>query len=322
MKFTKKMAVLAFGITLFSHSASVFARNDSITVVVPYSSGSVLDTAMRVVAEEYNKLFNELIIIENKPGAGGAIAAQHVARAQPNGKTILMGSSGMLSINPYTFDKLPYSADKDFKAITGFVAAPMLMAINKEVPATNVKEFVEWINSHPDQANYGSFSTGNPSHFAGFILNKATGIQLVNIPYTGGSRYVQDLVGGRLTSLFAQRLNLEAFYKEGLLKIIATSGENRDSALPDVATFKEQGLPDLTFMMWTALLVPANTDDMVIKQLSQRFNEAMSQPAITQRLKDIDFQSIASSPEKTNEFILSESKRWGAIVKETGFKVN
>ncbi|WP_419204404.1 Bug family tripartite tricarboxylate transporter substrate binding protein [Bordetella trematum] len=245
-----------------------------------------------------------------------------MARAPGNGKTILMGSSGMLSINTHTYSNLSYSPDRDFKMVTGFVAAPMLMAINKDIPASNVKEFVEWVKQNPEKANYGSFSTGNPSHFAGYMLNKATGMELQNIPYTGGTRYIQDLVGGRLTSLFAQRLNLDSFYKDGRLKIIATSADERSPDMPSVQTFKEQGFPELSFMMWTTLAVPASTEDGVVRELNAKLTKAMTAPEVVKRLKDIDFAPMASGPEETHAFVQAESDRWKAIVDQTGFRVN
>ena len=173
-----------------------------VKVVVPFAAGNTLDNALRQVAEEFKKNTGQAIVVENRPGGSGIIAAQAVMQAPPDGYTLLLSNTSMLTINPHTFAKLPYDAEKTFRPITNFLGTSMVMAVNASVPANNVKEFVAYAKANPGKVSFASFTAGNSSHFAGVILNQRTGMEMIHVPFNGTPPAVQNLVGGQVTAAF------------------------------------------------------------------------------------------------------------------------
>lgn len=317
-----------FAVTAWMAAGSVMASGVEtfperpIRLIVPYTAGNTLDASARVMAEAFSRNTGQPIIIDNRPGAGGAIGAQAVVHADPDGYTVLMGSSGMLAINPHTHSKLSYDAEKSFKAVTGFVGTPMVMAIQKDIPADDLEGFIDWTRKNPNTVSYASFSAGNPSHFAGIILNNRAGIDMTHIPYNGTSPALQNLIGGQIHTTFAPSLAVAPFLKEGRLKVLATTSPERRSNLPEVPTFTELGYPELDILMWTTFMVPQNTPDAIVDKLSVEFGKALQDPEVAAKLDSMDFVLMPSSPDDTRKFIAAESERWGEAVRQSGFKVS
>lgn len=317
--------------TVFAVAAAMIAgsalANDAATfpsrpihLIVPFAAGNTLDASARVMAEAFSRNTGQPIIIDNRPGGAGAIGAQAAANANPDGYTVLMASSGMLAINPHTFSKLAYDPEKSFKAITGFVGSPMVMAIHKDVPATDLNGFIDWTRKHPNTVSYGSFTAGNPSHFAGVILNQKANLDMAHIPYNGTGPAVQNLVGGQIHATFAPSLAVAPFLEGGRVKILATTSPERRPNLPEVPTFSELGYPELDILMWTTFMVPAGTPDAIVEKLSVEFGKALKDTEVAAKLDSMDFVLLPSNPEDTRKFITDESKRWGEAVKLSGFK--
>jgi len=295
-----------------------------VRVVVPFAPGNTLDTALRQVAEEFRRSTGQPMLVDNKPGGGGTIAGMAVAQAPADGYTLLLTNTSMLAINPHTFSKLPYDAERSFKPITGFLGASLVLAVNAaSVPANNLKEFIAWAKSHPPGGvSYASFTAGNSSHFAGVILNKRAGLDMVHVPYNGTPPAVQNLVGGQVQAAFLPLLAIKPHVESGKVKVLAISTPTRSPLLPGVATFTEQGFPDLEIYIWSGLSAPAATPDAVIARLNAEFNKALNTPEIQQKWRAIDFEPLPMTPAQYRAFVLADSKRWAEAVKLSGFKAS
>lgn len=292
-----------------------------VRVVVPFAAGNTLDAALRQVAEEFKKSTGQTMIVDNKPGGSGIIAAQAVMQAAPDGYTLLMPNTSMLTINPYTFSKLPYDPDKSFRHITGFVGASMVMAVNSTVPANNLAEFIAWAKTQSN-VSYASFTAGNSSHFAGVILNQRSGINMIHVPFNGTPPAVQNLVGGQVHAAFLPLTAVRPHVESGKVKVLAVTSPNRSPLMPNVATFKEQGVPDLEIYIWSSIAAPAGTPDAVVQKLNAEINKAMLAPEVREKWRAMDFEALAMTPAELQRFIAADAKRWAEAVKISGFKAS
>ncbi|CAN5565385.1 tripartite tricarboxylate transporter substrate binding protein [soil metagenome] len=293
-----------------------------VRIVVPFAPGNTLDAALRQVAEVFKVNTGQPLLVDNKPGGSGIIAAQNVMAAAPDGYTLLLTNTSMLTINPHTFSKLPYDAEKSFKPVTNFLGAAMVMAVNANVPANNVKEFVAWAKANPTKVSYASFTAGNSSHFAGVILNQRAGINMVHVPFNGTPPAVQNLVGGQVDAAFLPLLAVKPHLDSGKVKVLAVTSPQRSALMPNVATFREQGYPDLDIYIWAAIAAPAGTPDAVIARLNTEFVKALKSQEIKDKWKVMDFEPLPSTPEEFSKFAAADSKRWAEAVKISGFKAS
>lgn len=292
-------------------------------VIVPFAPGNTLDTAVRQVGEAWKTQTGQALIIDNKPGGGGLIAAQALLQAPADGSTLLLANTSMLSINPHTFSKLPYDAEKSFRPVTNFLGSAMVMAVNAaNVPASTVAEFVAWAKPQGNKVSFASFTAGNSSHFAGVILNQRAGLEMVHVPFNGTPPAVQNLVGGQVHAAFLPRLAVKPHLDSGKVRVLAVTSPTRSALMPGVGTFREQGFPDLEIYIWAALVAPAGTPDAVVARLNTELVKALNSPAIREQWKAMDFEPLPSSPEELTRFVQAESRRWAEAVRLSGFKAS
>ncbi len=291
-----------------------------VRIVVPFAAGNTLDTALRQVAEEFKKNTGQPVLVENKPGGSGIIAAQSVMASPADGYTLLLANTSMLTINPHTFAKLPYDAEKTFRPITNFLGTSMVMAVNASVPANNVKEFVAYAKANPGKVSFASFTAGNSSHFAGVILNQRAGMEMIHVPFNGTPPAVQNLVGGQVTAAFLPLLAVKPHMDSGKVKVLAVTSPQRSPLMPNVATFREQGFPDLDIYIWAAIVAPAGTPDAVVSRLNAEFIKVLRSSEIKEKWRVADFETLPSTPEEFSKFAQADSKRWAEAVKISGFK--
>ncbi len=298
--------------------------NKPVRVVVPFAAGNTLDASLRQVAEIFQRNTGQALIIDNKPGGGGVIAAVAVAQAAPDGYTLLLSNTSMLAINPHTFNKLPYDAEKSFKPVTGFLGASLVLAANTAtVPAKTLKEFVAWAKNPPaGGVSYASFTAGNSSHFAGVILNRRAGLDMVHVPFNGTPPAVQNLVGGQVHAAFLPLLAVKPHVDSGKVRVLAISTPKRSGLMPDVPTFTEEGFGEMQIYIWSGLSAPAGTPDAVIDKLNAEFNTALRTSDIEQKWRAIDFEPLPMTPAQYAAFVLADSKRWAEAVKISGFKAS
>ena len=292
-----------------------------VKIVVPFAPGNTLDQSLRIVGEVFARNTGQQLLIENKAGGGGTIAAQAVATAAPDGYTLLLANTSMLTINPHTFAKLPYDAEKSFKPVSNFLGASMVMAVNAaNVPANNVAEFVAWAKPQGDKVSFASFTAGNSSHFAGVILNQRAGLSMVHVPFNGTPPAVQNLVGGQVHAAFLPLLAVKPHVDSGKVKVLAVTSPQRSPLMPNAATFVEQGFPDLEIYIWAAVVAPAGTPDAVINRLNTEFVKALKTAEVIEKWRAWDFAPLPSTPEEFRRFAAADSKRWAEAVKLSGFK--
>lgn len=291
-----------------------------VKVVVPFAAGNTLDTSLRQVAEVFKQNTGQALIVEAKPGGSGIIAAQSVMQAAPDGYTLLLANTSMFTINPHTFSKLPYDPEKHFRPVTNFLGAAMVMAVNASVPANNVAEFVAWSKANPGKVSFASFTAGNSSHFAGVILNQRAGIDMIHVPFNGTPPAVQNLVGGQVNAAFLPLLAVKPHVESGKVKLIAITSPQRSALAPNLATFREQGYPELDIYIWSSIAAPAGTSDAIISRLNTEFTKALRSAEIRDKWAAVAFEPMPSTPEETARFAQAESKRWAETVKISGFK--
>lgn len=293
-----------------------------VRIVVPFAAGNTLDTALRQVAEEFKKNTGQPLLVENKPGGSGIVAAQSVMTAPADGYTLLLANTSMLTINPHTFSKLPYDAEKTFRPITNFLGTSMVMAVNASVPANNIREFVAYAKANPGKVSFASFTAGNSSHFAGVILNQRAGIEMIHVPFNGTPPAVQNLVGGQVNAAFLPLLAVKPHMDSGKVKVLAVTSPQRSALMPGVATFREQGYPDLDIYIWAAVVAPAATPDAAVARLNAEFGKALRSAEIKEKWRVADFETLPSTPEEFTKFAQADSKRWAEAVKISGFKAS
>ena len=293
-----------------------------VRIIVPFAAGNTLDAALRQVAEEFKKNTGQPLVVENKPGGSGIIAAQAVMAAPADGYTLLLANTSMLTINPHTFAKLPYDAEKTFRPITNFLGTSMVMAVNSAVPANNVKEFVAYAKANPGKVSFASFTAGNSSHFVGVILNQRAGIEMIHVPFNGTPPAVQNLVGGQVTAAFLPLLAVKPHMDSGKVKVLAVTSPQRSLLMPNVATFREQGFPDLDIYIWAAIVALAGTPDAIAARLNAEFVKVLRSNEIKEKWRVADFETLPSTPEEFSKFAQADSKRWAEAVKISGFKAS
>ena len=303
----------------------VFAQagaDKPIRVVVPFAAGNTLDTALRQVAEVIKQNSGQVILVDAKPGGSGIIAAQNVMQAAPDGSTLLLANTSMFTINPHTFSRLPYDPEKHFKPVTNFLGAAMVIAVHASVPANNVAEFVAWAKANAGKVSYASFTAGNSSHFAGVILNQRAGLDMTHVPFNGTPPAVQNLVGGQVHAAFLPLLAIKPHLESGKVKVLAITSPQRSPLMPQLATFREQGYPDLDIYIWAALVAPAGTPDALIAKLNSEFVKALRSAEIRDKWLAMGFEPLPGTPDEFTQFARAESKRWAEAVKISGFKAS
>ena len=294
-----------------------------VRVVVPFAAGNTLDNALRQLGEEFKKDTGQSIIVDAKPGGSGIIAAQTVMQAPPDGYTLLLSNTSMLTINPYTFSKLPYDTEKSFKHVTGFLGASMVLAVNAaQVPANSLKEFVAWVKTQPGKVSYASFTAGNSSHFAGVILNQRAGLDMVHVPFNGTPPAVQNLVGGQVQAAFLPMLSVKPHMESGKVKVLAITTPQRSPMMPTVPTFTEEGYPDMQIFIWSGLSAPAGTPDALVQRIQAVFAKALKSEAVIEKWRPVDFHPLPFSSDEYLKFIRADAKRWQEAVKISGFKAS
>lgn len=293
-----------------------------VRVVVPFAAGNVLDTALRQVGEEFKKDTGQPLIIDNKPGGGGLIAAQAVANAGPDGYALLLTSLSMLTVNPYTFTKLPYDSEKSFRHLTGFYRSSLVMAVNAGVPANNLKEFIAWTKAQPQPVSFASFTAGNTSHFMGVLLNQRAGLNMVHVAFNGTPPAVTNLVGGQVNAAFLPLMAVKPHVEAGKVKVLAVSSAQRSPLLPNAPTFQELGYPELTVAIWSGLAAPAGTPEAVANRLHTVFDKILRDPEIAAKWRAVDGEPMPMTSAEFIRLIRADAKRWSEAVRLSGFKAS
>lgn len=294
---------------------------DLLTFVSPFEAGSAPDLYTRIVAPEMGKLLGRTVIVENRPGAAGNIAAEYVARKPADGSTIMVGTAALCEINPLVFANMHWSM-KDFTPLVKGVQSPLVLVTNPSVPAKTLDQVVAWIKANPGKLNYASYSPGTPSDFLGVQLNHAFGLDLVAVPYHGSASQVSALLANNSPLGFAQTQNSLPHIKSGALNAIAITSPDRFRLLPDTPTFRELGHPDFTTLVWFGLLTLAATPKTIVADMIAAGVKAQQEPSVRKPLLAQGYDLPNESGDAFAKSIDVAREHWAAIVKLTGFKAS
>ena len=282
-------------------------------LVVPYAPGGGADSVARIVAKKVAENIGQPIVIENKGGAGSIVGTDLVAKAEPDGYTLLLGQSGPISINPAVYKSLPYDPVKDFAPITMTTAYPYILVVNSESPAKTLQEFVALAKSKPGGLNYGSTGVGAANHLVAELFARKAGLKMTHVPYRGTALAVGDLVSGTLNVVFGDPISVLPHIKSGKLRALAVTSLERSPVAPEVPTVAESGYPGFEALAWHGILAPAKTPPAVIQKLNAEIVKALADPATKELLEKQAMQTVGNSPEAFAAFIQKDIATWKAV---------
>lgn len=317
---------LTFGLTLglapgAGAQVQEWAPSKPVRIIVPIV-GSTNDVLARIIAPKLQEALGQPVVVENKAGAGGNIGADLVAKATPDGHTLLIGYNGPLAINVSLFDKMPYDPVKDLAPISLMVTAPQYLVVNPASQISSVADLVQRARAQPGKLSYASVAVGSASHLTMEMLKTAANVYIIHIPYRGAGPAVTDLVAGNVQAAFLVPGNVQQFAKEGRLKLIASSGAKRFPSTPNVPTMIESGFPDFVATSWIGLLTTGGTPRPVIDRYHRELVKILAAPEVRDRLTAMEFEVVATTPEQFAAHIRSEIPRWGKVIKATGAKAD
>ncbi|MEO8119226.1 MAG: tripartite tricarboxylate transporter substrate binding protein [Rhodoferax sp.] len=293
-----------------------------IRFVVPFAPGGTSEIVARSVAAELTKQLGQSVYVENKPGGAGAIAMAEVAKAAPDGHTLILTHVGTMAVNPYMLKNQPYDVNKDFLPVTLLAKVPNVFVIHPDVPAKNFQEFVAYVKKNPGQLNYGSAGNASAGHLAMEYLKLVTGMFITHIPYRGTGPQLTDLLSGRTQASSAGMPALGAHIRAGKLRAIAVGTQQRIAALPDVPTVAEMGFKDFETSQWYGMHVPAGTPPDIVKRLQEECLKALKSSAVTERFATDNAVRGGGPSAEYASFIAGEQKIWSDIVKRAGIKAD
>lgn len=307
----------ALALMPFAVQAQAFPAK-ALTIVVPFSAGGTTDILARVVGQYMAKDLGQPVIIDNRAGAGGNIGAQMVARAAPDGYTLLMGTVGTHAINQSLYKKMSFDPIKDFAPITRVALVPNLLVANPGQPYKNVKELIAYAKANPGKVSFASSGSGTSIHLSGEMFSQLAGVEMQHVPYKGSAPALTDLLGGQTAIMFDNMPSVIGHVKAGKLRPLAVTTPQRSPALPDVPTIAESGVPGYSATSWFGLLAPASTPAPVIAKLNASVLKALADPEVKKKLAEQGAEPHGEKPEQFAEFIRAETAKWGQTVKQSG----
>jgi tripartite-type tricarboxylate transporter receptor subunit TctC len=311
-------------VALLIGASAAFAQSypsKAIRIVVPFAPGGGTDILIRIMVPKMNDLLKQQLIVDNRPGAGSQIGAELVAKAPPDGYTILMVDSAFMT-NPSLYAKLPYDSEKDFAPVSLVATAPVILIVHPSVPVHTVKELVAFARAHPGALNFASGGPGSSTHLGIELLKYVAKIDLVHIPYKGTGPAVADVLGGQVTMMFAGISSVKQHVEAGRLRAIAVTGEKRSPAMPTVPTFGEAGMPQVDASSYWGALAPARTAPDIVNRLSTTMAQVLKMPDIREKLVELGFVPIGGSPSDFAALLAKETAKWAKVIKAAGVKLD
>jgi tripartite-type tricarboxylate transporter receptor subunit TctC len=289
-----------------------------ITIIVPSTPGGITDASTRVVAKVLAEKLGQPVIVDNKPGAGGIVAAEYVAAAKPDGYTLLLGTSGPMATYTSLYKKLSYDPLTSFAPVLVVLESPMIMVVNENRPYTTFQDFIAYAKSHPGKINFGSAGTGTGTHLVGEMLKQAAGIDMTHVPYKGSVPELADLLSGVLDVMFDYAIALQPQIGAGKLRSLAVTSSKRLQALPDVPTIAESGYPGVNFTAWSSIVAPAATPPAIVARLADAFEAALHDPVVVKYFDDNGLSPMHGLREdRFRSFIVSETAKIRQLIEKS-----
>ena len=296
--------------------------NKPVRIIVPFPPGGPTDLAARIIADSMTKSFGQSTVVENVAGAGGVLGTERVVKSAPDGYTILMGSSGALSVSPALYPNQTWHPAKDLQTVSLVLKVPGYLAIHPKVPANNVKELIAYLKKNPGRLSYASAGNGTSLHTSMELFKNMAGVFVLHVPYRGSAPAAAALVGGEVEMSMDMGPVILPHVKTGRLKVLAVTTEQRARALPDVPTLSEAGLPGFSGYAWFGMMAPAGVPRDIIMKLHGEVVKAMAPADVRKRMEDLGSEVVANTPEEFAAFQRSEIDKWGKVIKQAGIKVD
>jgi tripartite-type tricarboxylate transporter receptor subunit TctC len=311
--------LVAAAAVVVAPAASAQGAGKPIHIVVTFTPGGAPDILARLIADRLAPAWNTQVIVDNKPGAGGNPGADSVAKAPPDGTTIVVGTVGTHAINGALYPKMPYDMVKDFAPVMLLATTPNLLVVHNDVPAKTVAELIA-LGKREGKLTFASAGSGTSIHVSGELFKTMTGIDMTHIPYKGRASAIPDLLGGRVTMMFDNMPSSLPLVKEGKLRALGVTSLKRSPAAPEIPTIAEQGLPGFEAVSWFALFAPGGTPRPVVERLQAEVKKILVAPDVAKRLAEIGLEPVGSSPDELAAFQRSEIAKWAKVVKDSGAK--
>ena len=301
---------------------AALAQNDKpLRVIVGWPAGVSIDVVTRIVTDKLKDELKRTVIVDNRAGAGGRLAAELLKAAPPDGNTVMVTPIVVPVLAPMVFSKLPYTSD-DFAPVARLVDFGFALAVSPQVPVKNVKEYVAWLKANPTKASFGSPAPGSLPHFFGEMIGGAIGVDMVHAPFNGGAALQSAVIGNHVPAGIDVVMEWQQNAKAGKLNVLATSGATRSKVFPDVPTFREQGYPDIVGQGWFAMYAPARTAPAEIEQLNRAVNKVLALPEVRERFAGLGLDAGGGSAADLARTMQDDTRRWGPVVKKTGFRAD
>ncbi|WP_208508590.1 tripartite tricarboxylate transporter substrate binding protein [Variovorax paradoxus] len=302
--------------------AQAWPSKQPVRFVVPYPPGGASDVTARLLSVKLTETLGQAFVVENRPGANGLIALEYVAKAAPDGYTLLMANLGPNAINPAVYRKLPYDAIKDFTPITLTSVVPLVVLVQPTMPVNSMKELIAYAKAHPDKLTYASAGNGSANHLAGEMMKSMASFKMVHVPYKGDAPGLQDTIAGNVSVIFPTVIGGMSQIKSGLLKPIAVTGAKRSSALASVPTVAEGGIPNFEANSWGGVMGPANLPPEIVARLNTEIVKILKQPETAAKLTSMGADIVGSTPEEFASYLKNEVAKWGKVAHENNITLD
>jgi tripartite-type tricarboxylate transporter receptor subunit TctC len=296
--------------------------NKPVRMLIGFPPGQATDTLGRLIGQKLQEAWGQAFVYDNKPGASGTIATQLATQAPADGYTLLVSSSGVMSVNQFLMTKLPYDVTRDFVPVAGLGIVPLVMVTHPQNPAKNVQDLVAAAKAKPGAINYASSGIGITNHLVMAMFTSTAHIDMTHVPYKGGPPALTDLMGGQVQVMFETSVATLPFVKQGRLKALGVSSAERIPAAPDIPTIAEQGYPGFVGVPWVCLMAPAGTPPAIVQKLNAKINEILQSPAVKDQMANLGVLPMVMTTDQFNTFWRAEIAKWGKAVKDSGASAN
>jgi tripartite-type tricarboxylate transporter receptor subunit TctC len=306
------LAVFIFPLTV---NAQPWPTKQPIKFIVVYPAGGASDVTARLIATKLSESIGQSVIVENKPGANGIIATEFVAKAAPDGYTLLMANLGPNAINPVVYKKLPYDAVKDFSAITLTTIVPQFIVVSPTLPINSIADLITYAKANPGKVTFASAGNGASNHLSGELFNSMAGIKMVHVPYKGDAPGLVDVISGQVTVALPTAIAAATFVRSGQLRALAVTSNKRLPSFPDVPTVAET-IPGFEAVSWGGVMAPAGTPPAIINRLNSEILKILKMPDVAEKLKGLGAEVVGSTPSQFDNYVKSEIAKWGKVARD------
>ncbi len=322
MKRRTLIASLATAATLAAAGTASAQADRTLRILVGFPAGVSIDVVTRILSEKMKDELKRPIIIDNRPGAGGRLAADLLKAAAPDGNTVMVTPIVVPVLAPMVFSKLNYNPEADFTPVGRVCDFAFALAVPASSPVKSVKDYAAWLKANPQQANFGSPAAGSLPHFFGIMLGNAIGVETVHVPFNGGAALQAAVLGGHAPAGIDVVMEWQQNAKAAKVKVLATSGSQRSKVMPEVPTFKEQGYPDLVGQGWFGMYAPARTPVAQVDEINRALNKALASPEVRERFAALGLEPGGGSAADLQKTMAEDTRRWGPVVRKSGFKAD